>query len=42
MYSFQLSSDKALVRFDIIGGPERDHIVEDPTFLNYRLGDVKE
>ena len=42
MYSFQLSSDKALVRFDIVGGPEREHIVEDPTFLNYRLGDVKE
>lgn len=42
MFSTQLSSDKAVVRFDIIGGPERERIVEDDTFLNYRLGAVAE
>ena len=42
MFSTQLSSSKAVLRFDVIGGPERDHIAEDETFLNYRLGDVKE
>ena len=40
-FSAQLSSNKAAVRFDIIGGPERDRIVEDDTFLNYRLGKVE-
>ncbi|MFB0920484.1 MAG: hypothetical protein QMB62_06340 [Oscillospiraceae bacterium] len=40
-FSTQLSSDKAILRFDIVGGPERDRIVEDDTFLNYRLGAVK-
>lgn len=40
-FSTQLSSDKAVIRFDIIGGPARDTIVEDDTFLNYRLGVVK-
>lgn len=41
VFSTQLSSDKAVIRFDIIGGPERTALVEDDTFLNYRLGDVK-
>lgn len=40
-FSTQLSSDKAVIRFDIIGGPARDRIVEDDTFLNYRLGAVQ-
>lgn len=40
-FSAQLSSTKAAIRFDIIGGPERDKLVEDDTFLNYRLADVK-
>ena len=40
-FSTQLSSDKAVIRFDIIGGPVRDRIVEDDTFLNYRLGAVQ-
>ena len=40
-FSTQLSSDRAVIRFDIIGGPERDRLVEDDTFLNYRLGAVK-
>ena len=41
VFSTELSSDKAVLRFDIIGGPDRDRIVEDDTFLNYRLGAVK-
>lgn len=40
-FSSQLISGKAVLRFDIIGGPERDRIVEDDTFLNYRLGAVQ-
>lgn len=40
-FSSQISSDKAVLRFDIIGGPDRDRIVEDDTFLNYRLGAVQ-
>ena len=42
MFSSQLSSSKAVLRFDVIGGPERERIVEDSSFMNYRLGDVKE
>jgi len=37
----QISSDKAAVRIDVYGGPEREHIVEDDTFLSYRLAMVK-
>lgn len=33
--------EKAVIRFDVIGGPARTTLVEDDTFLNYRLGDVK-
>ena len=40
-FSAQLSSGKAAIRFDILGGPARDRIVEDDTFLNYRLGAVE-
>lgn len=37
----QISSDKAALRIDVIGGPEREHIAEDDTFLSYRLAQVK-
>ena len=40
VYTEQVSSSKALIRFDIIGGPERSKLVEDDSFLNYRLGTV--
>lgn len=40
IFSEELSSNKAVVRFDVIGGPERDKIVEDRSFLDYRLGSV--
>ena len=42
MFSAQLISGKAVLRFDVVGGPERERIVEDASFMNYRLGDVKE
>lgn len=42
MFSTQLISSKAVLRFDVVGGPERERIVEDASFMNYRLGDVKE
>ena len=41
VYSEQISSNKAVIRIDVTGGPERTKLVEDDTFLNYRLGTVK-
>ena len=41
VYAEQLSSGTAVIRFDVAGGPKRDRLVEDDTFLNYRLGEVK-
>ena len=40
-FSEQLSSNRAAIRFDVIGGPERTKIAEDMSFLNYRLGTVE-
>lgn len=40
VFSEQLSSGKAVIRVDVSGGPERQSLVEDDTFLNYRLGQV--
>ena len=40
IFSEQLSSGKATIRFDVVGGPDRDKIAEDMSFLNYRLGTV--
>lgn len=37
----QISSDKATLRIDVIGGPERAHVAQDDTFLSYRLAKVK-
>ena len=41
VFSEELKSGKAVVRFDVVGGPERDVIAEDMSFLNYRLGTVE-
>ena len=40
-FSEQISSNKAVLRFDVIGGPERTTVAEDMSFLNYRLGSVE-
>lgn len=40
-FSEQISSNKAVLRFDVIGGPERTAVAEDMSFLNYRLGSVE-
>ena len=40
-YSEQISSNKAVVRIDVNSKDKRDFFVEDDTFLNYRLADVK-
>lgn len=37
----QISSGKAALRIDVNGGPGREHIADDDTFLSYRLADVK-
>ncbi len=39
-FSAQISSDRAVVRIDVLNSPNRTEIVEDDTFLNYRLGSV--
>ena len=41
VFSEQISSDKAVLRIDVIGGEKRETLVEDDTFLNYRLASVK-
>ncbi len=40
-FTEQISSNRAVLRFDVVGGPERDKIAEDMSFLNYRLGAVE-
>jgi len=40
-FAEQISSDKAALRIDVNGGPKREHVVEDDTFLSYRLAMVK-
>jgi len=34
-------SGDGVVRIDVVGGEKREHILEEMTFLNYRLADVK-
>lgn len=40
-FSEQISSNKAVLRFDVVGGPARTAVAEDMSFLNYRLGAVE-
>lgn len=40
-FTEQISSSKAVIRFDVVGGPERTQIAGDMSFLNYRLGAVE-
>lgn len=41
IFSEQISSNKAIIRFDVVGGPARSAVAEDMSFLNYRLGSVQ-
>ena len=40
-FTEQISSNKAVLRFDAVGGPARTVVAEDMSFLNYRLGAVE-
>jgi len=40
-YSEEISSNKAVVRIDVVSEVKRSFVVEDDTFLNYRLADVQ-
>lgn len=40
-FTEQISSNRAVIRFDVVGGPERTQVAEDMSFLNYRLGAVE-
>ena len=39
--SEQMSAGAASLRVDVYGGEPRDHVLDDLTFLNYRLADVR-
>ena len=41
VFTEELKSGKAVLRFDVVGGPTRTGIAEDMSFLNYRLGTVE-
>lgn len=40
MLSEEMSAGPARLRVDVFGGEPREHVLEDLTFLNYRLADV--
>lgn len=39
--SEEMSAGAARLRVDVLGGTPREHVLEDMTFLNYRLADVR-
>jgi len=39
--SEEMSAGTARLRVDVLGGTPRDHVLDDMTFLNYRLADVR-
>ncbi len=39
--SEEMSAGPARLRVDVFGGPPREHVLDDLTFLNYRLADVR-
>ena len=39
--SEEMSAGSARLRVDVFGGEPRDHVLEDMSFLNYRLADVR-
>ena len=41
LYSEEISSNRAVIRIDVYSEDKRDYLVEDDTFLNYRLAAVK-
>jgi hypothetical protein len=41
VFSEEMVSGDGVVRIDVVGGEKREHILEEMTFLNYRLADVK-
>jgi hypothetical protein len=39
--SEEMSAGTARLRVDVFGGPPREHVLDDMSFLNYRLADVR-
>ena len=37
----EMSAGAARLRVDVYGGAPREHVLDDLTFLNYRLADVR-
>lgn len=40
VFSEEMLSGDGVLRIDVVGGDARDHVLEEMTFLNYRLADV--
>ena len=40
VFSEEMLSGDGVLRIDVVGGEARDHVLEEMTFLNYRLADV--
>ncbi|MGO8695756.1 MAG: hypothetical protein ACLQMF_19005 [Rectinemataceae bacterium] len=41
IFSEEMASGAGVLRIDVNGGPERAHVLDEMTFLNYRLADVR-
>ncbi|MEN6297242.1 MAG: hypothetical protein ABFC92_04755 [Rectinema sp.] len=41
VFSEEMLSGDGMLRIDVVGGEGREHVLEEMTFLNYRLADVK-
>jgi hypothetical protein len=41
LLSEEMSAGPARIRIDVFGGEPRDHVLDDMSFLNYRLADVR-
>jgi len=39
--SEEMSAGTARLRVDVLGGAPREHVLDDMSFLNYRLADVR-
>jgi hypothetical protein len=41
VFSEEMLSGDGVLRIDVVGGAPREHVLEEMTFLNYRLAEVK-
>ena len=41
IFSEEFTSSDGVLRIDVVGGAKREHVLDEMTFLNYRLADVR-